>query len=75
MEIAKNVFAGVFVVGVWVCVVAGCASLEQRIAPDAAKAISAYCQRPAIERQALRDEVNRLIQPNSVRITCVGDAQ
>lgn len=51
----------------------GCAALQTRVGPRAAKAINQYCLEPQGERLLLREQVNSLIAPNSVQINCKGD--
>lgn len=51
----------------------GCATVTEKIGPRAAQAIMAYCLEPAETRSLVRAQVNALIAPNEVKITCVGD--
>lgn len=61
--------------GLTYSIVPGCASpfVNEKVGPQAAKAITAYCLQPESVRLVTRQEVNRLISPNEVRIACVGD--
>lgn len=56
------------------CALCGCATITEKIGPKAAQAIMAYCLEPAETRSLVRSQVNALISPNEVKITCVGDA-
>lgn len=53
----------------------GCAQLQAKVGPEAAKAINAYCLQPQSVRLVTREQVNALITPNSVRIDCQGDVE
>lgn len=53
----------------------GCKTLNTEIAPRAAQAINAYCVNPLADRQLIRAQVNQLIAPNQVKITCQGDPE
>jgi hypothetical protein len=55
----------------------GCASsfFRTEIAPKVASGINRYCQEPLALRQPIRDEVNRLITPHAIKVTCDGDPQ
>lgn len=53
--------------------VVACESLTQQVGSKAAKAIKRYCEEPASVRMTLREQVNDMIAPNSVIITCQED--
>lgn len=54
----------------------GCAAalVQEKVGPQASKAILAYCLQPLPIRMATRDEVNKLIAPNKAYIDCVWDS-
>lgn len=51
----------------------GCETVRTNVGPQVAKAVTRYCQEPLSERQTIRAEVNGLIAPNQIRVTCAGD--
>lgn len=53
----------------------GCSLITPKVAPQVAKAVTRYCQEPLAERQLIRAQVNGMITPNTVKVTCVGDPQ
>ncbi len=62
----------VFALGILMSVT-GCETFRANVGPQVAKAVTRYCQEPLAERQVIRTEVNGLIAPNTIRVTCVGD--
>lgn len=58
---------------VLVLFVSGCSLITPQVGPRVAKAVNRYCQEPYATRLLLRDQVNGMITPNQVRVTCVGD--
>jgi hypothetical protein len=58
-----------------VCALAGCSVIAPKAGPYLAKGVNRYCEEPEAARVLLRTEVNSLIAPNSVRVTCSGDAE
>ena len=52
-----------------------CAALQSRLGPRAAEVVNSYCQKPESARLALRQEVNFLIAPHSVEISCAAAPQ
>lgn len=53
----------------------GCSLIAPRVGPQVAKAVNRYCAEPLSERLVIREQVNSLITPNTVRVTCEGDPQ
>ncbi len=53
----------------------GCSLITPKVAPQVAKAVNRYCQEPLEERLVLRAQVNGMITPNQVKVTCSGDPQ
>jgi hypothetical protein len=53
----------------------GCTALTTKAGPQVAKAVNRYCGEPLAERQLLREQVNGMIAPNTVKVTCAGDPQ
>jgi hypothetical protein len=53
----------------------GCSLITPKVGPQVAKAVNRYCQEPLEERLVLRAQVNGMITPNQVRVTCEGDPQ
>lgn len=51
----------------------GCESVRANVGPRVADAVNRYCLEPLAERQTIRTEVNGLIKPNAIRVTCAGD--
>lgn len=62
-----------FSAGVSFLLLVSCGLLQTKIGPKAADAINKYCLQPQDARLALRAQVNSLITPNSIAITCSGD--
>lgn len=61
---------------VFICSAAiGCASFTGAIAPQVAKAVTKYCAEPYAERSLIRAQVNGMIAPATVKVTCAGDPQ
>lgn len=54
---------------------AGCQLIGPRTAERVSAAVATYCQEPLAERLALREAVNGMTAPNSVRVTCAGDPE
>lgn len=71
----KNVLVLSFTTLTIVGLLWGCAQLQTKVGPEAAKAINTYCLQPQAARLVLREQVNALIAPNEVKITCQGDVQ
>jgi hypothetical protein len=53
----------------------GCATLTRDVAPKVAKAVNHYCLEPLESRQFIRSQVNAMVAPNSVKVTCAGDPE
>ncbi len=53
----------------------GCGVITPTVAPQVAKAVNRYCQEPYEERILIRGQVNGMITPNKVQVTCAGDPQ
>jgi hypothetical protein len=53
----------------------GCTLIAPAIGPRVAKSVNRYCQESYQARLLLRTEVNSLIVPNKVQVTCEGDPQ
>lgn len=51
----------------------GCSVLSPKVGPYVAKAVARYCAEPEASRKLLRAEVNGLVAPNAVHVTCQGD--
>lgn len=51
----------------------GCQAVLQKAGPKIAAGVNKYCQEPLETRLAIRKQVNELIAPNAVRVTCEGD--
>lgn len=56
-------------------VLSGCSLIAPKVGPQVAKAVNRYCEEPYDERGVLRQEVNSLIAPNTIKVTCEGDPQ
>lgn len=56
-----------------VLILSACTTFTTQVAPQVAKAVKRYCQEPLAERQLIRSQVNGMIAPNTVRVTCEGD--
>jgi hypothetical protein len=52
----------------------GCAAFNKEVAPRVAQAVNTYCLEPQESRSLIRQQVNTLIAPNQIRVTCQGDA-
>lgn len=53
----------------------GCSLVTPKVAPQVAKAVNRYCEEPLSERLVIRETVNGMIQPNTIKVTCAGDPQ
>lgn len=53
----------------------GCSLITPKVGPEVAKAVNRYCQEPLESRLLLRGQVNGMITPNTVKVTCEGDPQ
>lgn len=51
----------------------GCTTFTTAIGPQVAKGVTRYCQEPQSERLLIREQVNTLITPNTIKVTCAGD--
>lgn len=69
-----SVFLWVVMLLIAALLLSGCAAFETEVAPKVAKAVNTYCEQPQSERMLLRERVNGLIAPNSIKVTCQGDA-
>jgi len=65
----------VILVGMAVVTFAGCSLIAPKVGPEVAKAVNRYCGEPYESRLYLRTEVNQLITPNTIKVTCQGDPQ
>lgn len=52
---------------------AGCSIIAPKVGPQVAKAVNRYCQESYQVRMLMRAEVNAMITPNTVKVTCEGD--
>lgn len=62
-----------FVLLLGVALISGCASLTPHTAATAAKVVNHYCLEPETSRAVVRAQVDTLIDPHKLRITCAGD--
>jgi hypothetical protein len=53
----------------------GCAAFNKEVAPRVAKAVNHYCLEPLATRQLIRGQVNAMVAPNAVKVTCAGDPE
>lgn len=51
----------------------GCAAFNKEVAPRVAQAVNTYCLEPQESRAVIRAQVNSLITPNTIAVTCKGD--
>ena len=56
-------------------VLAGCSLITPKVGPQVAKAVNRYCGEPYQERLVIRQSVNDMIKPNTIKVTCEGDPQ
>jgi hypothetical protein len=68
-------FLGSVALASGVSYVTGCATLTGAVAPQVAKAVTKYCQEPYAERSLIRAQVNDMIAPATIKVTCAGDPQ
>lgn len=52
-----------------------CSLIAPRVGPTIAKGVTRYCAEPQAERLVLRSQVNGMITPNTIVVTCQGDVQ
>lgn len=73
MKISTMWYSGlVVIVGV---TLTGCSLIVPKVGPQVAKAVNRYCEEPYAERLVLREQVNGMITPNTIKVTCEGDPQ
>lgn len=60
---------------VLVFTLSGCSLIQANVGPKVAKAVNRYCQEPLDERVIIRGQVNNLIAPNTIKVTCLNDPQ
>lgn len=53
----------------------GCTVFNAKVAPQVAKGVNRYCLEPLSERQLIRSQVNGMITPNTIKVTCAGDPE
>lgn len=53
----------------------GCTVFNAKVAPEVAKGVNRYCLEPLSERQLIRSQVNGMITPNTIKVTCAGDPE
>lgn len=53
----------------------GCSLIVPKVGPQVAKAVNRYCQEPQAARQLVRAEVNGMIEPHKIVVTCAGDLE
>lgn len=53
----------------------GCSLLAPKTSAKVAQAVNIYCTEPLATRLVLRAEVNSMVAPNAVKVTCVGDPE
>ncbi len=51
----------------------GCTVFKAEVAPKIASGVKHYCAEPLEERLLIREQVNGLIAPASIKVTCEGD--
>lgn len=66
-----KVILGIFAI----LLISGCSLVTPKVAPQVAKAVNRYCLEPLAERQLIRAQVNGMITPNTVKVTCEGDPE
>lgn len=59
----------------WSLVLIGCATVESKVAPRVAQAVSTYCTQPQDQRIIIRGQLNAMAAPNSIKVTCEGDTE
>ncbi len=55
------------------CLLTGCAAFNKEVAPRVAKAVQVYCLETPETRALIRSQVNAMVAPATVRVTCAGD--
>lgn len=63
------------IVGMVALTLCGCSLLAPKVGPEVAKAVNRYCAEPYQVRLLMRTEVNTLISPNTIKVTCEGDPE
>ncbi len=58
-----------------VVVLSGCSLIAPKVGPQVAKAVNRYCVESYQTRLLMRTEVNAMIKPNSIKVTCEGDPE
>lgn len=53
----------------------GCSLIAPKVGPQVAKAVNRYCVESYQTRLLMRSEVNAMIQPNQIKVTCEGDPE
>jgi hypothetical protein len=65
--------ARIAVAGALCAVLSACASVNERIAPRVAQAVSVYCLEAPETRALIRAQVAAMAAPNSIRVDCAAD--
>ncbi len=62
---------------IFIClaVLSGCSLISPKVGPQVAKAVNRYCGESYQIRLLMRTEVNGMIKPNTVKVTCEGDPE
>jgi len=58
-----------------VVAITGCSFIAPKVGPQVAKAVNRYCVESYQTRLLMRSEVNAMIKPNSIKVTCEGDPE
>lgn len=64
-----------FIIGMAAVTLAGCSVIAPKVGPEVAKAVNRYCGEPYQTRLVLRTQVNQMITPNTIKVTCEGDPE
>jgi hypothetical protein len=64
-----------FAVIVGILFLSGCSIIAPKVGPQVAKAVNRYCVEPYATRSVLRAQVNEMVFPHEIKVTCEGDPQ
>lgn len=65
----------IVVAAICLAVLSGCSIIAPKVGPSVAKAVNRYCVESYQTRLLMRTEVNALIKPNSIKVSCEGDPE
>lgn len=71
----KSLLLTLALVGLLASELTACSTFSTAVAPKVADGVNRYCREPLAERQLIRSQVNGMITPNTIKVTCQGDPE